>query len=308
MVDDLKIEIPIEPPLEFKEKVTSPFECYGTVFNPDFNKTGDVISYSGKLENLYLKMLSGKVLVMNSWHKFYHGNNYSDFTWQDLQDCLQVLSGIFGTDFWKAKITKLAVSVNLECDAQRIIEHLISFNGQPMEPMRPRNSRSVYGKRFVSTFYNLKVYDKCFETNREERINISPTLRIEKEMTMNYFQKRRKNPIKIHNPSDLTSTASFDCLAFELYDVIWSLGFKYGIDPMSVQDFHDAVVVVFMEDPDHRKVLKKKSNYRTYKGHEKRYEELRAEFQIQDCNVELNALLDHKILQLKPVEVDQKAM
>ncbi|WP_339706769.1 hypothetical protein [Algoriphagus aquimarinus] len=308
MVDDLKIEIAIEPPFEFKEKVTYPFEINGIVFSPEFNKSGDVISYSGKKENLYVKMISGKLLVMNSWHKFQQGNNYSDFTWKNLQDCLQNLAKIFGEGFWKARITKLTTSVNLHYDATGVIDDLISYKGSPMEPMRPRNSSKAYGKRFATTHYNIKVYDKSFQVNKEDRISILPTLRIEKEMKLPYFQKRRKNPVKIYTPSDLLNSVSFDYLAFELFEAIWSLGFKYGIDPMKVHDFHDATVVVFMGDPDYRKVLKKKSNYRTYKGHERRYEELRNEFRIQDCNEILNSLLEEKIIQLRPVEVAQKAV
>jgi hypothetical protein len=308
MVDDLKIEIPIEPPIEFKEKVTYPFQLNGFVFSPDFNKNGDVVSYSGHCRNLFVKMISGKLLVMNSWHKFYHGENYSDFTWEELQGCLEILSEIFGDEFWKSRITKLTVSVNLSIDAEQVISRLISFDGSPMEPMRPRNSRSVYGKRFATANYNVKVYNKEFEMDRVEKVEIPPTLRIEKEMKLPYFQKRRKNPIKIYTPMDLLDAKSFDMLAFELYSVVWSLGFSYGIDPMVVQDFHDATVVVFMGDPDYRKVLKKKSNYRTYKNHERRYEELRNEFKVENYNEILSALLEDKLEILKPSEFVQKTM
>lgn len=303
MVDDLKIEISIEPPTEFKDKVSHPFECYGTVFYPEFNKSGDVISYNGHLDNLFIKMVSGKVLVMNSLHKFYHRNNYSDFKWNDLQDCLQVLAGVFDDDFWKARITKLTASINLECEAPGIIERLISYGGKPMEPMRPRNNRLVYGKRFASTHYNVKVYDKAFEMKKEERIIIPSSLRVEKEMRLSYFQKRNRNPIKIYTPADLLEPKAMDFLFFELFDLIWNLGFNYGIDPMKVQDFHDASVVVFMGDPNNRKVLKKKSNYRTYKGHERRYEELREEFKVEDYNELLNNLLEEKVKILRAVEV-----
>lgn len=308
MVDDVKIEISIEPPLEFKEKVTYPFQLNGIVFSPEFNKNGDVICYSGYYKNLFIKMISGKLLVMNSWHKFYHSGNYSDFTWEDLQDCLEIFAEVFGADFWKSRITKLTAAVNLPIDADLVISRLISFDGSPMEPMRPRNSRIVYGKRFATTNYNVKVYNKGFEIDRVERLGIPPTLRIEKEMKMPYFQKRSKNPIRIYTPSDLLETCSFDMLAFELYSIVWSLGFSYGIDPMRVQDFHDATVVVFMGDPDYRKVLKKKSNYRTYKNHERRYEELRNEFKVENYNEILNALFEEKISLLNPAEFAQKTM
>lgn len=308
MVDDLKIEIPIEPPLEFKEKITYPFENNGMLFNPEFNKNGDVVSYSGHCKKLFVKMISGKLLVMNSWHKFYHGENYSDFTWDDLHECMEILASIFGDEFWKSRISKLTVSINLSIDAEQVISRLISFDGIPMEPMRPRNSRHLYGKRFVSSNYNVKVYNKGFEMDKVEKVEIPPTLRIEKEMKLPYFQKRRKNPIKIYTPMDLLDVKSFDMLAFELYSTVWSLGFSYEIDPMLVQDFHDSIVVVFMGDPVYRKVLKKKSNYRTYKNHERRYEELRNEFKVQNFNEIMNALLEDKLEVLKPSEFVQKTM
>ncbi len=173
------------------------------VFNPEFNYRGDVISYSAHLENLYIKMISDKLLVMNSWHKFYKVNNYSDFTWEELQDCMQTLSQYFGEGFWNARITKLTTAVNLTCNTEIMIDRLISFKGNPMEPMRPSNSSKVYGKRYASTHYNIKVYNKQFEVKKDARIEIVPTLRIEKEMRMPYFQKRRQNPIHIFSPMDL---------------------------------------------------------------------------------------------------------
>src|SRR5690606_33704186 len=106
----------------------------GIVFNPEFNKNGDVVSYSGYCKNLFIKMISGKLLVMNSWHKFYHGGNYSDFTWDELQECMDIFAAIFGDEFWKSRITKLTVSVNLSIDADHVISRLISYDGNPMEP------------------------------------------------------------------------------------------------------------------------------------------------------------------------------
>jgi hypothetical protein len=306
MVDDLKLEIPIEMPLVYREKMPCPFEVNGIIFSPEFNRHGDVLCYSGQLENLYLKMVSGRLLVMNSWHKFYHGDNWSDFTWDDLQNCMHRLADLFGDGFWRARITKLTASVNLSCEAGQYIERLISYKGNPMEPMRPRSSRIEYGKRHASTHYNIKVYDKSHEVKLTERLVIPSRLRIEKEMKMPYFHNRKKNPIRIYSPSDLTLPSSFDVLGFELFETISSLGFDYGINPMDVQDFQDSISVVFMGNPEYRKVLKKKSNYRTFKSHERRYEELRNEFQVENASGILNELLEQKMLELRPLELFQK--
>ncbi|WP_375585937.1 hypothetical protein [Cyclobacterium xiamenense] len=70
-----------------------------------------------------------------------------------------------------------------------------------------------------------------------------------------------------------------------------------------MKDFHDASVIVFMSNPDYRKVLKKKSNYRTYKSYEKRLQELREEFEVEDYNEKLVILLNQKIDLLKSVPV-----
>ncbi|ERM80312.1 hypothetical protein P872_13855 [Rhodonellum psychrophilum GCM71 = DSM 17998] len=303
MIDDIKFEIPFDPPLEFRQKITHPFEWNGMVFSPEFNKNGDVTSYTGELKNLYLKMISGKIIVVNSLHKFYHGNNYSEFTEWEIKQCMETLSAVFGDVFWESRITKLTVAINLECDPKRIIERLISFKGNPMEPMRPRNSRTVYGKRYPSTHYNIKIYDKQFEVKKCDRLDIVPTLRIEIEMNMAYFQKRRLNPILIFNPRDLWSQSAAAFLTFELYEVISSLGFDYGLDPEQARDFHDASVIIFMSNPLFKKVLKKKSNYRTYKGYERRLEELRQEFKGEDYNQMLEKLLEKKLKFLNSIPV-----
>lgn len=295
MVDDIKLEIPYDPPIEFRQKISAPFSWNGITFTPDFHKNGDVISYSGKLDNLYVKMISGKIILMNSLHKYYHGDNYSDFTAEDIKHCMEMLSEIFGEVFWDARITKLTAAVNFHCDASLYVKSLISFKGNPMEPMRPRNSAQVYGKRFASTHYNIKVYDKQFEVKKEDRLFIEPTLRIEKEMNMNYFHKRRLNPIHIYTPRDLIQSNVVDFLSFELYDLIDSLGFDYGIDPISMENLHDSNVVIYMSNPYYRKVLRKTSNYRTVKSYEKRLEELKNEFTRKDFKQSLTELLDEKI-------------
>lgn len=297
MVDDLKLEIPFDPPPEFREKVTYPFEMNGMVFNPAFNSKGDVIHYFAHLENLFVKLIAGKLLVMNSWHKFYKGNNYSEFSWLEMQDCMQVLESYFEEEFWNSRITKLTVGINLACEAQKFIDRLISYKGSPMEPMRPRNSRIIYGKRYVSSYYNIKVYDKQFEVSKESRLNIPGTLRIEKEMNMTYFQKRKQNPILIFSPRDLKEPTSLGFLGFELQETVYSLGFDYGINPMATQDFKDASVVVFMSNPELQNVLKKKSNYRTYKSYEARMEELRVEFKVENYKEMLTEKVGKKMLE-----------
>lgn len=303
MVDDVKMEIPFYPPEAFRQKVPFPFELNGLIFRPEFNKNGDVVSYSCQLENLYIKLISGKLILMNSLHKFWHGNNHSDFYWEEIQNCLQSLGEAFGEGFWKSRITRLTAAVNLPCDPKTIIERLISYNGNPMEPMRPRDGRAVYGKRFTSTHYGIKVYDKQFEVKKDTRVSILPVLRIEKEMKMPYFQKRKRNPVPIYTSVDLTNPHSATLLAHELNEVVFSLGFDYGISPMAMKDFHDASVVIFMSNPEYRKVLKRKSNYRTNKGYEKRLQDLREEFGVEDYKEKLLLLLNQKIDLLKSVPV-----
>lgn len=295
MVDDLKLEIPINPPDEFKGKVSYPFEFNGMIFKPSFNANGEVIHYSAQLDNLFVKLIGAKLLVMNSWHKFYKGNNYSEFSWLEMQDCMKVLEDYFGEEFWDSRISKLTVGLNIVCDAGKFVERLISYKGNPMEPMRPRNSRAIYGKRFASTYYNVKVYDKQFEVLKDSRIHIPNTLRVEKEMNMNYFQGRKQNPILIFSPRDLREPTSLWFLGYELHETVHSLGFDYGIDPMSTEDFKDASVVVFMSNPEFQKVLKKKSNYRTYKSYEARMEELRREFNVENYKEMLSVIVEEKL-------------
>ncbi|MGY6521411.1 MAG: hypothetical protein ACXIUD_06765 [Mongoliitalea sp.] len=295
MVDDLKFEIPFDPPLEFREKVSYPFEHVGLIFSPEFNRNGDVIHYAAQLKNLFIKMTASKLIVMNSWHKFYKGNNYSEFIWDELQECMRVLEGYFGEYFWDSRITKMTVGLNFNCDVAKFVDSLISYKGKPMEPMRPRDSRKIYGKRFVSSYFNLKVYDKQFEVLKDNRIHIPPTLRVEKEMKLTYFQKRKQNPILIFSPRDLKEPTVLDYIRFELQETIFSFGFDYGIDPMMTKDFKDASVVIFMSNPEFQKVLKKKSNYRTSKSYEARMEELRSEFEFENLREILIGMVEEKI-------------
>ena len=76
-----------------------------------------------------------------------------------------------------------------------------------------RNSTRIYGAHFKGTNYNIKGYDKTYQTKAESNTKLSESLiRFELEANSRYFNNR-KHPIGIYTVADLVNKSKFDALA-----------------------------------------------------------------------------------------------
>lgn len=295
MIDDLKLEMPCFLLNEQRLNELKPFSWGAIIFSPAYNSDGECYYFKSKLKNLHLKICPGRLIIENSIHKFFKGNNYSDFPMCQVHDCLYQLAEILGFEFWDATITKLTTSINLQCDAEKYIDKLQTYKGYPMEPMRPRNSRKVYGKKFSASKYIIKVYDKAKSEKIENGLKIEPTIRIESEMYLSYVKKRSNNSIVIHTPKDLFNASVIESLARELNMVVDHLGFTTGLNPMAAKCFNDAQIILTINDQKGRMMLKNMADFRTKRRYENRYQALTTEFGVTDMQKELKILLKDKL-------------
>jgi len=193
MIDDLVVEMQVTPPEEVVREVHGTFNYCGVILQPKF-RMGRVTKYYGNLKNLLIEIVYDKMYIKNSWHKYYHGNNYGDYTYREIKETIQLLTDRFGQRFLNAKIKKMAVGCNLPMDAGDVFPKCIALGPDMFQDMKFGNKHRTYGKYIKKTHSKFKVYDKQWEVKEHDRHKTGPTLRVELEMNIQAFQRRATEP------------------------------------------------------------------------------------------------------------------
>ena len=112
MIDCIKIQlISFLLARELAGKTKSTVVC-GLKFDPVFND-GVVRSWKSKLRNLQLVIYGDKLTITNSIHKYYHGNNYSDFTAEQLKQSFSDLATRLSLNIMEARVLKVEYGCNV---------------------------------------------------------------------------------------------------------------------------------------------------------------------------------------------------
>ncbi|MGQ7868958.1 hypothetical protein [Sunxiuqinia sp. sy24] len=185
----------------------------GITFDPIIKK-GQIICWRAELNNLRLSLIKDQLRISNSIHKYFHRNNYSDFTYKQLIQAFNQLSESLGIDLLNAKVKRLEYGCNIPLhDVMPLINNIISIKAKYFMPM---NSNSViYGKKLDLNDYSVKLYDKQFEVKKHNKIRLpQPLLRYEKVVKrMRYLHKKG---IHIHTVEDLLVLDNLQALADDL--------------------------------------------------------------------------------------------
>jgi len=121
------------------------------------------------------------IFVRGSIHKFYKGNNYTDFNLLDLEKSIQRLCNWLDIPSNKWELHGFEFGVNLNINPNLILNNIVNYNGYEVGTTRYENGGKQ--KRFELSQHDLKIYDK----GKENRLNY-PCLRYEiKAHKMAYF-------------------------------------------------------------------------------------------------------------------------
>ncbi|MEX2512356.1 MAG: hypothetical protein WD398_05580 [Cyclobacteriaceae bacterium] len=297
MIDDLVVEMQITPPQEVLREIHGTFEYCGVIFQPKF-RMGRVTKYYGNLKNLLVEILYDKLFIRNSWHKYYHGNNHGDFTYGEIKQTIQLLTGRFGKGFLEAKIKKMAVGCNLPMDAGNIIIKCLALGPDIFQDMKFGNKHRTYGKYIKKTHSKFKVYNKQWEVKEHDRQKITPTLRLELELNMIAVQARKINPIPLMYVKDLLDDFRICSLLDVFLEKVQQVVFDYDM-PIEKHDiFKDVEIKVFMKDPVLRKLVKDRTTPKTYRQWAKRYEELKELYAEKGEITKLVKMCEENLVQL----------
>lgn len=129
--------------------------------------------YGAKLKNLRVKYMRNRLEIEGSLHKYAKGNNYCLFTYEEAKNVLYELSICTGISLDRFIVTSIELGVNMQMkfDPGKYLNIQNQYQGVKFIPMPPlARTSKLRGCRCKLSEYEIKFYDKTFETIRSSRI------------------------------------------------------------------------------------------------------------------------------------------
>lgn len=210
MFDTISIKNELEQvPKAAKDFIETPFNWCGFRWVPYFNDSSQSpIYYYVKVKNLFLKLTGNVLFVKNSLHKYYHDNNYTPFTFQQVVESFEMLNNQLPINIFTSKILKLSMGIVINENPQKILNEWQYFLGKEYLPMKHRNK--IYGAKYFLTDYQIKGYDKTFEVKNHNQNTLDEQyFRFEIDNCKPKILNNKTNNIGIHTVSDLIDKVKF---------------------------------------------------------------------------------------------------
>ena len=157
MIDFVDIEAPFS--YEISSESYEPFYWKDLCFTPKFKK-GFLNGFESEFKGLKVILYEDKIRITNSLHKFCKGNNYSDFTFSELTDSINLITNYFEIEASQFVIRKLEYGFNITTPqpAKEYLNLFAEYHSREFEKMKHKHI--FYGRKCVMSEYALKVYDK----------------------------------------------------------------------------------------------------------------------------------------------------
>jgi hypothetical protein len=219
MVDFIKI-------VAYKECIFTPssyepFEWKELMFYPKF-KNGCLTGFESSYEGFRVFLHYDRIEIANSIHKFYKGNNHSDFTYSELREAINIICHRFDIDAKEWKIIKMEFGFVILTPepAKQYIDFFFEYKSRVFEKMKHKHN--YYGRKCFMSEYALKVYDKSFQSDTTISDNI---LRVEY-----CYNQKRKLPKQINTLSDLLHKNKFKELYRDFDEAFSKVIYKDEVD------------------------------------------------------------------------------
>lgn len=223
MVDYIVMVAPIEP--LYASNSFNPFERKGLKFYPKYKK-GKLIGFESEYKDLRVILYYDKIQLSNSLHKFYKGNNYSDFTHSELTKAIQEICQMFEieTEYWEIKKMEFGFNILTLKPAKEYIALFLEYKEREFEKMK--HKLTDYGRKCFMYEYALKVYDKSLQCKAMDSVKISDkTLRVEF-----CYNQKRKLPKQIKTLADLMDKDKFKELFKDLNEAFTKVIYNDEVD------------------------------------------------------------------------------
>lgn len=203
MIDFIVLVAPIEPSYDYHSN--NPFKLNELDFYPEF-KNGILKGFKSEYKGLRVLLYHDKIQLSNSLHKFYKGNNYSDFRYSELKEAILEICRKFKIKAEHWEIIKMEFGFNILTTkkAKQYIDLFLEYKGRDFENMKDHQTN--YGKKCYMYEYSLKIYDKYFQTQKSNDKGMISDKMLRAEFCYN---QKRKLPKQIKTLSDLLDKEKF---------------------------------------------------------------------------------------------------
>ncbi|MFP9114432.1 hypothetical protein ACLI1A_10855 [Flavobacterium sp. RHBU_3] len=223
MIDFIRIVAPIEPQYSFNS--IHPFEWQELIFVPKFKK-GILKGFESEYKDLRVVLYYDKIELSNSLHKFYKGNNYTDFAYSELVNAIAEICIKFEieAEYWEIKKMEFGFNIKTPQPANEYIDLFLEYKERKFDKMK--NKQIDYGRKCFLSEYSLKVYDKSYQSKVVDSIAISKKmLRVEF-----CYNQKRKLPEQIKNLADLMDREKIKELYNDLSEAFAKVIFSEEVD------------------------------------------------------------------------------
>jgi len=179
-------------PIDFVNQKNETLSWLNLKWHPIINNRDYLSCYYTYIGNLRLVFKGDIIYIKNSLQCFYMNNNYQSFSYSQVVDAFYKLNQLVPFNIYEAEVTRLAIGVVIEEDAQKAYNEWQFYMGKPPKPMYEKNK--IYGSKFHLSDYYIKAYDKTFQTKCKDKINIGkPYFRYEIEGKTKFFNNKTNN-------------------------------------------------------------------------------------------------------------------
>jgi hypothetical protein len=295
MFDEIPILTKINPPPQVLNQIPEPFIYNNLCFTPKYlhfkenpQKNPIIQYYYTELNNLRIQMNYNELFIFNSWHKFFKGNNHSDYTFSDFINTAENLEEIFKIQNIRNSkiICRLAFGCNIEMNSEKIYPNWIMYKRKRPNSMTAKGKQ--YGACFDMTDYKIKGYNKTMEVSIHNKQSLEKDLfRIEFETRIRHLKQQK---IYISTVNDLYNKDNLRLLTNNLINKYSNIINKTSMN-LGYLTTQQICKMAIMETPKYREYIKKHHNL-TFKRFFKEYKIITQQDKESTKNDVKNAIKD----------------
>lgn len=144
-------------------------------FVPEYANSRYIKKYIAEIKGIKIDLYDNTLKISNSLHKFFKGNNYSDFSYSEIIQSIDLMEDILQITASKMKPTKLEFGINeFFDDWQTILGSINHYKHKEFDKMKSKSK--CYGKKLRMEQVYIKVYDKLEQVYLQNRERISPNM------------------------------------------------------------------------------------------------------------------------------------
>jgi hypothetical protein len=167
MIDGVKIVF-------YSETIVHDLQRIGVKVLTDLEELTGELYYPKEATHRHLNIKisqSKRVVISGSIHKFLKDENYTDFSFANLQRAIKELSQVFNFIPSEACVHRLEFGVNVHTHFNPFdfCNHVIAFNGNSFHPFKTHSGLKI-GFEASTQRYSIKVYDKGKQLTKHRNI------------------------------------------------------------------------------------------------------------------------------------------